>query len=138
MNHFAKKKTVLTLIVTLFAAATINPAFGQQKVEEVKIPETPVGKTFAAFLKAINSGDAETMKQFHKERNGNPANAEKDMEFYQRSGGFTVIEVTSSGDFALTATIETKKDSARLNFSMEVDSKAPFAIAGIRISQATN
>ena len=138
MKFLTDKKTALTILVALFAAFTITPAFGQQKAEEVKIPETPAGKTFAAFYKAINSGDAEKMKQFHKERNGNPANAEKDMEFYQRSGGFTVIDVASSGDFALTATIETKKDSARLRFSLEVDSTAPHAIAGIRITQATD
>ena len=138
MIYLSSKKPVMAILVALIAVFASNLAFGQQKGEEVKLPETPAGKTFAAFIKAINSGDIEKMKQFHKEHNGDPGNAEKDMEFYQRSGGFKVIEVTNSSDFALTATIEMKNDSARLNFSMEVESTSPHAIAGIRVTRPIN
>lgn len=138
MKLLSNRKTIIATLVALVAAATLNTAFAAQNAPEVKLPDTPAGKTFAAFLNAINSGDVEKMKQFHKERNGDPANAEKDMEFYQRSGGFKVVEVTSSSDYALEATIETKKDSARLNFSIEVESSAPHAIAGIRVTRAAD
>lgn len=136
MKFLANRKIMMTIFVALFAALTLQTAVAAG--EEVKLPETPAGKTFAAFMKAINSGDVEKMKQFHRERDGDVANAEKDMEFYQRSGGFTVLEVTKSSDYALEATIEPKNNPARLNFSIEVDSKAPHAILGIRVTQAAD
>ncbi|MBK9316122.1 MAG: hypothetical protein IPM55_18060 [Acidobacteria bacterium] len=62
-----------------FPAETLQPVV--QSSAEVKIPDTPAGKTFKAFLEAFNSGDVNKMKAFHRDRGGDEENAEKDLGF---------------------------------------------------------
>src|SRR5262245_61200918 len=116
----------LSLAVAALALATIffNTAMAQQKpageAGTVNLPDTPAAKTFAAFLKAFNSGDIEVMKKFHTDHSGDPGNAEKDMEFYQQSGGIKVSSIKSSSDYALEVIIETKNGGMQLSFALEV------------------
>lgn len=103
---------------------------------EVKLPDTAAGKTFAAFLKAFNSGDIETMRKFHGDMGGDVANAEKDNEFYQQSGGITVQSIVSSSDTALEVIVETKNGGMRLSFALEVDKNPPHQITNIHVHPA--
>lgn len=131
---------VAALLLTTFmqTAFARQPAAGAgrpslQTAGEVKLPDTPAAKVFAAFLKSLNSGDIEVMKKFHKEYAGNPENAQKDMGFYQESGGIKVVSINQSSDYALELLVEAKNDSARLTFTIQVAKNAPHAIESIRI-----
>lgn len=104
--------------------------------EDVKIPDTPAGSTLAAFLDAFNSGDINKMKAFHREKGGSEENAEKDMGFYEQSGGLKVLSVSSSEEFEITVVAETRKDGMKVRFNMTVDSQAPHGIQGIRVQPA--
>lgn len=128
------------VLVTLFfipvsaqqkSATDAKPAAG-----EVKLPDTAAGKTFAAFLKSFNSGDIETMRKFHRDMGGDVANAEKDNDFYQQSGGITVQSIVSSSDTALEVIVETKNGGMRLSFALEVDKNPPHQIMNIRVHPA--
>ena len=103
---------------------------------EVKLPDTAAGKTFAAFLKSFNSGDIETMRKFHRDMGGDPANAEKDNDFYQQSGGITVQSIVSSSDTSLEVIVETKNGGMRLNFALEVDKNPPHRMMSIHVHPA--
>ena len=109
-----------------------NTNLAAQSTENLKLPDTPAGKTFAAFLSAFNSGDIEVMRKFHSDRKGNPENAERDLEAYKRTGGLKLIKVNSSADYALEVLVETKPDSRHLNFAIEVDSNAPHRILKVQ------
>jgi hypothetical protein len=113
------------------SATDAKPAAG-----EVKLPDTAAGKTFAAFLKAFNSGDIETMRKFHRDTGGDVANAEKDNDFYQQSGGITVQSIVSSSETALEVIVETKNGGMRLNFALEVDKNPPHQIMNIHVRPA--
>ena len=145
MKTALRNRLTLTIIIALFASLPVGAGLAQptegatsasQTNNDVKLPETPAAKTFAAFLKAFNSGDIEVMKKFHTDHAGNPENAQKDMEFYQQSGGIKVVGLGKSSDYALEVIVETKNDGARLNFALEVDSQAPHAIQSIRVRPA--
>jgi hypothetical protein len=113
------------------SSADAKPAAG-----EVKLPDTAAGKIFAAFLKSFNSGDIETMRKFHRDLGGDVANAEKDNDFYQQSGGITVQSIVSSSDTALEIIVETKNGGMRLSFALEVDKNPPHRIMNIRVQPA--
>jgi hypothetical protein len=127
-----------TFISTGFAGQPFSNAAtaSAQASSEVKLPDTPAGKTFAAFLKAFNTGDVEILKKFHTDHGGNPANAQKDLDFYQQSGGIKVISVGKSTDYTLELVIETKNGSEKLNLSIAVTKEAPYALQMLRIEPA--
>jgi CubicO group peptidase (beta-lactamase class C family) len=105
--------------------------------EEVKLPDTPAGKTLTAFLQAFNTGNLEAMKKFHTEHGGNEGNADKDLGFYNQSGGLKLHHVKGSNEYAIEVLAQAKKDGRWLNFSIEVEANAPHGIASIRIQPAS-
>jgi hypothetical protein len=146
MNIALRNQLTVLLVLVFLATLFVSPNFAQssssdakpaaQSGSEVKLPDTPAGKTFAAFLKAFNSGDIEVMKKFHAEHAGNPENAQKDMDFYQQSGGIKVVSVGKSSDYALEVIIETKTGGRQLSFAIEVDSQSPYGIQSIHVQPA--
>ena len=141
-----KRKSKLNLIsaslAALVALVSLTPTLAQsqsaaegkstQSGEGVKLPDTPAGKTFAAFLVAFNSGDIEVMRKFHSDRHGNPDNAEQDLGAYKQTGGLKLIKVNRSADYALEVLVETKTDARRLNFAIEVDTNAPHGMLRVQ------
>jgi hypothetical protein len=100
---------------------------------EVKLPNTPAGKTFGAFLAAFNSGKLEAMKKFHEERGGNPGNAEQDMNFYNQSGGLKLHSVKRATETEIEALVQMKKTERWVTFAMTVEAQAPHGISDIRV-----
>lgn len=100
---------------------------------EPKLPDTPAGRSFGKFLKAINSGSLDEMKRFQRESGGDEGNAEQDFGLYQQTGGLQIHSLPRSTDFELTALVQTKKDGRWLNFSINVERQAPHPITDIRV-----
>ena len=114
-------------------ARPANTGSAAPSVTEVKLPDTPAGKTMAAFLDMFNSGDLARMKRFHKEREGSDENAEQDMNFYNQSGGLTLHGVVSATATTITVLVQAKKDGHWLNFTINVQEQPPHAVDTIRI-----
>lgn len=140
-------KLSLAIVIAFFVTTFINTSFAGQPLSktamssvqassEVKLPDTPAGKTFAAFLKAFNTGDIEVLKKFHTDHAGNPANAQKDLDFYQQSGGIKLVSVGKSTDYTLELVVETKNGPETLNLSIEVAKEAPYGLRMLRIQPA--
>lgn len=124
----------LTIATSFFLlTAFVNERIVQGAQTDVKIPDTTAGKTFAAFLDALNSGDINKMKAFHTDRGGSEENADKDLGFYQQSGGLKVISVAASEEYMITVIAETKNEGMKVRFNMTVDSAAPNGITEIRV-----
>lgn len=100
---------------------------------DAKLPDTPAGRSFGKFLKALNSGLLDEMKRFHRESGGDEENAQQDFGLYQQTGGLNLQSVSRSTDFEITALLQTKKDQRWLNFSIGVETQAPHAITDIRV-----
>jgi CubicO group peptidase (beta-lactamase class C family) len=126
-----KNSAALSFVAALLAALAIA-----QTPDRVKLPDTPAGKTFAAFLAAFNSGKLETMRRFHSEREGNADNADQDLDFYNQTGGLTLHSIKQAGDYEVEALMQTKKDGRWLNFKMQVGATAPYPATDIQVHPA--
>ena len=100
---------------------------------EAKLPDTPAGRSFGKFLKAINSGSLDEMKRFQRESGGDEENAQQDFGLYQQTGGLQIHGLPRSTDFELTALVQAKKDGRWLNFSINVERQPPHPITDIRV-----
>jgi CubicO group peptidase (beta-lactamase class C family) len=109
----------------------INPS--TPSVDDVKLPDTPAGKTLADFLQALNTGNLETIRKFHQTHGGNSENADQDLGLFNQSGGLKVHHVRGANDYAIEVLVQAKKDGRWLNFSIEVEARPPHGIANIRI-----
>ncbi|HQR34345.1 MAG TPA: serine hydrolase [Blastocatellia bacterium] len=101
--------------------------------QEVKLPDTPAGKTFGEFLKAFNTGDLATLKQFHK-AHGNPEdNAEQDLGAFNQTGALSLHSIASSTNTEISVIVKGSKGDRWLKFTFGVDANAPHAITDIRV-----
>lgn len=119
------------------AAPVTNSASAPQATEDVKLPDTPAGKTMTAFLQMLNSGNLETMKRFHTERGDTGENAEQDMNFYNQSGGLKLHSIVNASATEITVLTQAKKDGRWLNLTLNVQPSPPHAIDGIRVQPAS-
>src|SRR5499426_837276 len=141
----------LSVLICAFAltADLLAPLAGAQSVqiskpsatetgdELIGLPDTPAGKALGEFIKALNTGDLETLKRFHRERGGDEENARKDIGFYQESGGLRIHSVTRSGQFEVEVVAQMKKGEGWVSFAIGVEPQAPYGIANIRIRPAS-
>lgn len=102
-----------------------------------ELSKTPAGKTVAKFFAAFNSGDIKVMRAFHESFGGDPENADKDLEFYERTGGLKPHSLTSSDKDKIAVLVQTKKDARWITFHFTLDTKEPHGITGINARPAT-
>jgi CubicO group peptidase (beta-lactamase class C family) len=136
MMNSAKSTQLKISAATACVAALLAALAIAQTPAGVKLPDTPAGKTFGAFLVALNSGNLETMRRFHSERNGNVENADLDLNFYNDTGGLVLHGVKASSDYEIEALVRTKKDGRWLSFKMEVESMAPYPAVKVGMQPA--
>ena len=105
-------------------------------VLDEELSKTPAGRTVAKFLAAFNSGDLKTMRAFHESTGGDPENADKDAEFYEKTGGLKPHSLTSSGKDNLNVLVQTKKDARWLVFNFTLDAQEPHGINTISVRPA--
>lgn len=100
--------------------------------QNVKLPDTPAGKTFGEFLKAFNTGDLETLKSFHKSHGGPEDNAEQDLGAFKRTGAMTLHSVASSTNTSIEAIVHASNGNW-LSFTIGVDPNPPYPVTEIRV-----
>jgi CubicO group peptidase (beta-lactamase class C family) len=127
------KNTAIICLIAAFFAVMVSA----QTAKDVKLPDTPAGKTFTAFLAALNSGDIEVMRRFHSERSGDVENAQQDLDFYKQSGGLKLHSVIESSEQVIEVLVQAKSDGRWLSFRMQVDSTPPHPAVGISVHPAS-
>ena len=123
-------------LLTLLGVGALSLASAAQTKVNGSLPDSPAGKTFGEFLKAFNSGNLETLKKFHRERDGNEANADKDMSAYEQSGGLTLHSVKVISDYELEALVQAKNGARWLTFTFNVAEEKPHPITTVRVQRA--
>ncbi|HEY0100814.1 MAG TPA: hypothetical protein VGB76_17845 [Pyrinomonadaceae bacterium] len=104
---------------------------------EEELAKTPAGKTVAKFFAAFNSGDLKQMQAFHESTSGNPENADKDFEVYERTGGLKLHSLSpSETKDKIALLVQTKKDGRWLAFEFTVGTEEPYPITGINARPA--
>jgi hypothetical protein len=124
-------------------ASEKSAATGKEKAAEKpsaleeELSKTPAGKTVAKFFAAFNSGDLKTMRAFHESVGGDPENAEKDSEFYERTGGVKLHSLTSATKDKFDVLVQTKKDARWITFVFTLDTQEPYGINSINVRPAS-
>ncbi|HEY9401263.1 MAG TPA: hypothetical protein VIQ24_01125 [Pyrinomonadaceae bacterium] len=98
-----------------------------------ELSKTPTGKTVAKFLAAFNSGDLKTMRAFHESFGGDQENADKDLEFYERTGGLKPHSLTTPAKDKIHVLAQTKKDARWITFQFTLDTQEPYGINSISV-----
>ncbi|HEV7906296.1 MAG TPA: hypothetical protein VGO96_20820 [Pyrinomonadaceae bacterium] len=130
----AQSKTDKSAPAVAAAASTPDkdkPASSASTLEE-ELAKTPAGKTVAKFFAAFNSGDLKQMRAFHESTGGDLENADKDLEFYEQTGGLKLHSLSprpTKDKIALL--VQTKKDARWLTFEFTVGTDAPYPINSI-------
>jgi D-alanyl-D-alanine carboxypeptidase len=94
----------------------------QNPASHEKIPNTPAGHQFSAWLAAFNRGDKAVLQQFLTENFPSRA-AEVDMEmgFREQTGGFDLMEVGESTPVRFSGMVKERGSDQFAHFTMEVE-----------------
>lgn len=105
------------------------------ETREVPLPDTPAGRGLGAFLKALNSGDPETIKKYHADDPPGPGgdHAAKDVELFGETGGLVVVAVVRATDTEIAVDARAKKDGAPFEVEARVMPDPPYKIVGLRL-----
>jgi hypothetical protein len=102
-----------------------------------ELARTPAGKTVAKFFAAFNSGDIKQMRAFHESTGGDAENADKDLDFYEKTGGLKLHSLsTPSTKDRIAVLVQTKKDARWITFEFAVGAQEPYPINGINARPA--
>jgi hypothetical protein len=104
-----------------------------------ELSKTPAGKTIIKFFAALNSGDIKTMRAFHESFGGNLENADKDMDFYEDTGGLKLHSLTrSTKEDQISILAQTKKDARWVALTFTLSTQEPYGIQGISVRPASD
>jgi CubicO group peptidase (beta-lactamase class C family) len=151
MKSISLSKFVLLLgIILVCSYQSVAQSTRGQNLRSGSIPNTPVGRQFAAWVAAFNTGKRETMRRvinehFEKLPSGPlPLDqmAEHDVATFRESGGFLVRKIVSSSSTTITALVESRLTGywMQLQFYIQADPPAyeavpPYNVVGVGFSQ---
>jgi len=137
MNHLNRSHKA---IVFLFCVALVLPLSSALQTE---IPETPAGKKLAGFLAAVESGDAQKMREYAKSFAASfleKIPVEKHVSFFQQAnqnyGGFDVVQIEEDSDYELSAILKCKNSAGYRFFAVRTEAEPPHAVVDMSFGMA--
>jgi len=121
---------VKTDVVLLLLCLAV-PCFGQ-----VKVPDTPAGRKFSAWLEVFNRGDRDAYKEFiDKNYPSDPLPVDREMAFREMTGGFDVKQVEpSTADTQAELLLQERNSDQFARISVVVEPAEPHRIVGLEIA----
>ncbi len=125
----------MTRFRPLLAFVLLLPTFllAQAPASPLVLPETPVGKAVALFVKALNSGSRAELEKFHTDRGGDAENAGPDLEFAEQSGGIDLARVITATDHRIEIEAKTRKTARAVVLLFAVEPTPPHAVADVGV-----
>lgn len=118
-------KAALLLLVLCLAV----PCVGQ-----VKVPDTPAGEKFAAWLDAFNRGDRDAYRAFlEKNYPSGVQRADQAMAFREMTGGFDLKKVEPSTSNKQLGLLQERNSDQFARLTLAVDSAEPHNIVSIAL-----
>lgn len=126
----------------LLLLISIPAAIGQTTSEPV-LPDTPAAKRVTAFIKAFNTGDQKTMRDFHANNTAEGVFSKismdeisrMDSQMYSDFGGFDLRRIIESNNTDITVLLQAKK-GPWLQMRCEVEQNPPHKLIGIGLQPA--
>lgn len=126
---------MIRLLPLLLACVLCIPGLAQAQppVASPVLPDTPVGKAVALFVRALNSGSRAELEKFHTDRGGDAENAGPDLEFAEQSGGIDLERVATATDFRIEIEARTRKTARAVVLLFAVEPTPPHAVADVGV-----
>lgn len=97
-----------------------------------KLPDTPAGRQFSAWLDAFNSGNRETYRRFlESSMPQRLKDLDREMDFRERSGGFEWRKSEDSTPTRFSAIVQERGSDQFARIAIEVDPTEPHRIAKV-------
>src|SRR5438477_12450681 len=121
-------KTDVVLLLLCLAV----PCFGQ-----VKVPDTPAGRKFSAWLEVFNRGDRDAYKEFiDKNYPSDPLPVDREMAYREMTGGFDVKQVEpSTADTQAVLLLQGRNSDQLARISVVVEPDEPDRIVDVDIAE---
>lgn len=120
---------VLAILYAIVTAALVSDA----QTSAPKIPDSPTGRTFKAWLEAFNSGDRALMDAYY--RKYEPDNsADNTMSFRSLTGGFDLLNVIKSEQLQLQFLLKERRSETRAVGSLNVKDAESGTVASFLLS----
>jgi D-alanyl-D-alanine carboxypeptidase len=117
--------------VLLFGLLFIAPDCEAQ----TQFPNTPAGNQAKAWLDAFNSGDGDKYKEFlRKTFPGRLRNADQEMRFRERTGGFELKKVEESTPTKIVALVQERISDQFARLIVEVEAGEQHQITGVDLN----
>ncbi len=118
MKQRARQKYATLAAALFFTLFFIAPACNAQ----AQFPDTPAGNQAKAWLEAFNTGDADKYKEFlRKSFPSRLQNADREIGFRERTGGFELKKVEESTPTKLVALVQERISDQFARMSVEVE-----------------
>jgi CubicO group peptidase (beta-lactamase class C family) len=125
-------RPVLLSLILLFPAGS----FAQGAPPPLPLPDTPVGRAFGLFVRALNAGSLPELEKFHTDRGGPAENARQDFAFSQQSGGLDVQKVVKASEFEIDVEATMRKTGRAVLLHLAVDPAPPHEVADLGVRPA--
>jgi D-alanyl-D-alanine carboxypeptidase len=121
-------------ILALSAPAAISAPPQETPSADVRIPKTPAGEQFSAWLTAFNSGEREQLEKF-RSHYAKPEDhpTQRVLAFRMQTGGFELKKIEGSSDTKLTALVQERDSDQFAQLTVEVEAAAPHGVTEIEI-----
>lgn len=136
IKNMNNKLAIFTLtVIAAFLCASNLFAFQANVTTDVaaELKKVPAGQTVLDFIEAINSGELEKMRDFHRAHGGQTGLAEQDLQFAHASGGVIPEKVLSISETGIELLVQAKKDQRWMVISFEIENRPPYALNGLDI-----
>ena len=124
---------LLAAVAPLADAASGGEKATPAPPRKATLPDTPAGRQFGAWLKALNAGDRSALRAFHAGAGAADPDrlAGQDVGLFERTGGLEPYSVTGDGDHKISAILYARLPEAWLSLSFAVAPAAPHPVVGI-------
>ena len=136
------RKCLLCSLTMMFLLALTQAPMSAQNNDAPKLPDTDAGRRVASYLKAFNSGDEQSMRQFFTENVSAAALAQRTVEarvgvyreMHNNIGTLTLRQIKEASDSKITVLAQTKGGEWReINFLFEP--AAPHQFQALRVEE---
>jgi D-alanyl-D-alanine carboxypeptidase len=115
------------LFAVFFAAALLCAA-------QTKLPDTPAGHQFSAWLDAFNSGDRAVLLTYLQKNNpSHAADIDQEFGFRTQTGGFEFKKAEESAPTKFTGIVKERGSDQFARFTIEVETAEPHRISQLEL-----
>jgi retinol-binding protein 3 len=119
-----------SLLLLLFLG--VAPGLAQTGSQQVKIPDTPAGRTLQAWLDVFNSGERAKMEAFI-EKVSPKQSLDAQMAFRAQTGGFDLLSIDDSESLVIKFRVKEKASSTVAWGSLQVNDAQPPTVQNLTL-----